>query len=277
MVNIVKKLEQLKKKYRYSLILLKELVITDFKLRYQGSALGYLWSLLRPMFLFVIMYIVFVYFLRIGRGIPHWPVALLLGTVMWSFFAEVTNGGLKSIVSQSSLLRKINFPKYIVVVAGSISALINFGINLCVVFIFTLINGVELSWSMPLLLFYILELFIFGLGLAFILGTIYVKLRDIKHIWDILMQGLFYATGIFFPISTIAEQSPIIAKILLMSPVAHSIQGARHVFISKEIMSLSDLTPNILIQLLPLILTTVVFIFGAYIFRKKSSYFAEYA
>jgi len=277
MVNIVKKLKELKKKYRYSMILLRELVITDFKLRYQGSALGYLWSLLRPMFLFIIMYVVFVYFLRIGRGIPHWPVALLLGTVMWSFFAEITNGGLKSVVSQGGLLRKINFPKYIVVVAGAISAFINFAINLCVVFVFTLINGVELSWSMPLLIFYIVELFVFGLGLAFILGTVYVRLRDVKHIWDILMQGLFYATGIFFPMSTIAQQSPLIAKILMLSPVSHAIQGARHVFISSEIMNLSDLTANVFIQFTPIVITVSVFIFGAYIFRKKSSNFAEYA
>lgn len=273
----MKKFEKLKKKYRYSLILLRELVITDFKLRYQGSVLGYLWSLLRPMFLFIIMYVVFVYFLQIGKGIPHWPVALLLGTVMWSFFSEVTNGGLKSVVGQGNLLRKINFPKYIVVVAGSLSALINLVINLSVVSIFTLLNGVELSWSMFLIVIYILELFLFGLGLAFILGAIFVKFRDIKHIWDILMQGLFYASGIFFPISKVAEESLIVAKLLLFNPVAHAIQSARHVFISKEIVTLTNLTPNLLVQVVPFLITMAVFTFGVYIFRKKSPYFAEYA
>ena len=95
------------KKYHYSLILLRELVITEFKLRYQGSILGYLWSLLRPLFLFVILYVVFVFFLRIGSDIPYWPVALLLGIVVWNFFAEVTNNGVTSIVNRGDVIRKI--------------------------------------------------------------------------------------------------------------------------------------------------------------------------
>ena len=85
------------KKYRYSLILLRELVVTEFKLRYQGSVLGYLWSLLKPLFLFAILYFVFVYFLKIGDNVPHWPIAMLLGIVLWNFFAEVTNNGLNAI------------------------------------------------------------------------------------------------------------------------------------------------------------------------------------
>lgn len=94
-------------KYHYSLILLRELVITEFKLRYQGSVLGYLWSLLRPLFLFAILYVVFVHFLRIGGDIPHWPVAMLIGIVLWNFFSEVTNNGVTSIVNRGDVIRKI--------------------------------------------------------------------------------------------------------------------------------------------------------------------------
>ncbi|MGK2896606.1 MAG: ABC transporter permease, partial [Candidatus Saccharimonadales bacterium] len=116
---------KLYQRYRYSLILLKELVITEFKLRYQGSVLGYLWSLLKPLFLFTILYFVFVFFLRVGSDIPHWPVALLLGIVLWNFFGEITNNGLGSIVGRGDVIRKINFPKYVIVLASSISAFIN--------------------------------------------------------------------------------------------------------------------------------------------------------
>src|SRR5690606_3410648 len=100
-------------RYRYSLILLRELVITAFKLGYQGSILGYLWSLLRPIFLFVILYFVFTYFLGIGRDMQHWPVSMLLGIVLWNFFSEVTNNGVTSIVNRGDVIRKINFPKYV--------------------------------------------------------------------------------------------------------------------------------------------------------------------
>src|SRR5262252_6752752 len=93
--------------------LLRELVVTDFKLRYQGSALGYLWSLLRPLFLFAILYTVFGYYLKIGNSIEHFPLYLLLGIVLWGFFVESTTQGLTAIVSRGDLIRKVNFPKYI--------------------------------------------------------------------------------------------------------------------------------------------------------------------
>ena len=183
-------------KYRYSLILLRELVITEFKLRYQGSVLGYLWSLLKPLFLFVILYFVFVHFLRIGSDIPNWPLAMLLGIVLWNFFSEVTNNGLSSIVGRGDVIRKINFPKYVIILASSISALINLVLNLVVIAVFMIITGVDVSWLALLTPVYILELFVFGLGLAFILSAIFVRLRDMNYIWEIIMQALFYGSAV---------------------------------------------------------------------------------
>src|SRR5580693_8462127 len=120
--------------------LLAELVRTDFKLRYQGSVLGYAWSLLKPLLLFVILYIVFVYFLKIGKGVPHYPVYLLLGIVLWNFFNEMTSQSLGSIVGRGDLIRKIRIPRWIIVISTSLSAMINFLLNLIVVGIFMLIN-----------------------------------------------------------------------------------------------------------------------------------------
>src|SRR4051812_30765440 len=145
---------------RRNRILLRELVITDFKMRYQGSVLGYLWSLLKPLLLFAILYIVFVKFLRIGGDIEHFPVYLLLGVVLWSFFTEATMQGMQAIVGRGDLIRKINFPKYIIVVAGTLSALINLLLNLLVVLVFVLINGVDIQWTILLLPLNILELYI---------------------------------------------------------------------------------------------------------------------
>ena len=122
----------MKEKYQYSWTLLKELVKTEFKLRYKGSLLGMLWSALKPFLLFLIMYIVFVHFLRMGQGIPHYAVSLLLGTVLWSFFSESTNHGMGSIVYRGGVLRKINIPKYIIPLSTTCSALVNLGINLVI-------------------------------------------------------------------------------------------------------------------------------------------------
>jgi ABC-2 type transport system permease protein len=263
------------KKYRYSLILLRELVITEFKLRYQGSALGYLWSLLRPLFLFVILYFVFVYFLRIGDGIPHWPVALLVGIVLWNFFSEITNNGVTSIVNRGDVIRKINFPKYVIVLAGSVSALINLAINLVVIGVFMVINGVELSWSALLAPLYIFELFAFALGLSFILSTLFVRLRDVNYIWEIIMQALFYASAIIYPIAFVLERSSTLGQIMLLNPIAQSIQDVRHNLISDVNPTLYTLSGDILISLIPAVLVVVTLVFGAWFFKKKSPTFAE--
>ena len=113
-------------------VLLRELVVTDFKLRYQGSVLGYAWSLLKPLFLFAIMYLVFGVLVKLGT-IEHYAVYLLLGIVLWSFFAEATNQGLASIIARGDVIRKISFPKYIIVLSTTISALVNLTLNLIVV------------------------------------------------------------------------------------------------------------------------------------------------
>jgi ABC-2 type transport system permease protein len=132
---------------RRNRILLRELVVTDFKLRYQGSVLGYLWSLLKPLMLFAILYVVFVHFLRFGVGLDHFAVSLLLGIVLWSFFTEATSQGMQAIVGRGDLIRKINFPKYIIVISATISALINLLFNLVVVLVFMIIDGVDFKWT----------------------------------------------------------------------------------------------------------------------------------
>lgn len=266
---------QFTQKYRYSVILLKELVITEFKLRYQGSVLGYLWSLLRPLFLFIILYFVFVYFLRIGGDIPHWPVALLMGIVLWNFFTEVTNNGLTSIVERGDVIRKINFPKYVILLASSISAFINLLLNLVVIAVFMLINQVELSWSALLSPLYIAEVFVFALGLSFILSTVFVKLRDMNYIWEIVMQAMFYASAIIYPIALVIDKSPIIAKLLLLNPVAQAVQDVRHTLISPVNPTLYGMTGNFWVALVPIALVIVVIIFGAWLFKKRSPHFAE--
>ncbi len=270
-------LNKLKNKYSYSLILLRELVITEFKLRYQGSFLGYIWSLLKPLFLFIILYFVFVYFLKIGSDIPHWPVAMLLGIVLWNFFSEITNNGLGSIVGRGDVIRKINFPKYVIVIAASISALINLALNLLVVSLFMLLNGADISMFAFLAPLYILEILLFSLGLAFLLSAVYVWVRDINYIWEIIMQALFYASAIIYPLVMIVDRGhKELAILIAMSPVTHAIQEIRFLLTSEKNLTLAQLVDgNILLSAIPWLITIGTFVIGAYIFKKRSPYFAE--
>lgn len=255
-------------------ILLRELVVTDFKLRYQGSALGYLWSILKPLFLFAILYVVFDRFLRLGRDIEHFPVYLLLGMVLWTFFTEATSQGLQSIVNRGDLIRKINFPKYIIVISGTVSALINLLINLVVVMLFMLINGIEFRPEVVLVVPLVVELYIFSLAIAFLLAALNVKFRDIGYLWEIFLQAAFYATPILYPLQMVAAQAPEAAKILMLNPVAQIVQDTRHALITPQALtSWSELGARM--EWVPLLLIVAVAVVGIIYFKRTQAYFAE--
>lgn len=262
---------------RKNRILLGELVKTDFKLRYQGSVLGYLWAVLRPLLTFAILYIVFAKLLRMGNDIPHYPVYLLTGTVLWSFFTECTGQGIQAIVQRGDLLRKISFPKYIVVVSATATALINLAINLCVVVIFALINGVSPSWSWFVVPFLVLELYTLSLGISFLLGAINVKYRDVTSIWDVLIQALFYAIPIIYPLSMVLESGSFgltAARIIMLNPIAQVIQDVRYNLITTETITAWEILPGPL-QMVPILLVFLVLALAALFFRKRSKRFAE--
>ena len=262
-------------KYQYSWTLLKELVKTEFKLRYKGSFLGMLWSALKPFLLFLIMYVVFVHFLRFGQGVPHFAVSLLLGTVLWSFFNESTNHGMRSIVDRGDILRKINIPKYIIPLATSCSALVNLGINLVIVFIFSFLNGVEPSWSMLLIFPLVAELFLFSLGVSLLLSSLYVKFRDLSHLWEVFLQGAFYATPVFWPISMILTRSAVAGKCLMLAPMAQIIQDARWAVVAKNTETIYSVINHPIIWIAPFLLIIIVVVLGIFSFKKRSKYFTE--
>lgn len=255
-------------------ILLRELVVTDFKLRYQGSALGYAWSLLKPLFLFAIMYIVFGLLVKLG-SIEHYAVYLLLGIVLWTFFSEATSQGMMSVVERGDLLRKISFPKYILVLSTTISALINLALNLIIVVALMIFNGVHITGAIALFPLYVLEIYVLALGLAFFLSAVNVKYRDTSHIWEIIMQAAFYATPIIYPLAVVITKSELAARLLLMNPIAQAIQDARHALITTQTQTIETLYNNWFYTLIPLAIVIVVFIFGTSYFKKKSKFFAE--
>lgn len=261
---------------RRNRILLRELVITDFKLRYQGSVLGYLWSLLKPLMLFAIMYIVFVRFLRFGAGLDHFAVSFLFGIILWTFFNEATSQGMQAIVSRGDLIRKISFPKYIIVLSGTISALINLVFNLIVVFIFMLLDGVDFKWTALLVPFSIFELYILALAIAFFLSAAYVKFRDVSHIWEVVLQGAFYATPVFYPIQMVLGFSLLAAQLLLINPIATIIQDSRYNLISqKDTINLVQLTDNPFALIAPHLIIVILIIIASWYFKRNQGTFAE--
>lgn len=265
----------LRSKYHYSVVLLRQLVITDFKLRYKGSVLGYVWSLLKPLALFAVLYVVFVQFLRFGEGIPHFAVSLLLGIVLWNYFVEVTMNGLSAIVGRGDLMRKLSFPRYVVVVAGSFSALINLAINLLVVGLFIVFDGVTLSWHALLIIPLIIELFILALSVAFLLSAMFVRFRDVNYIWELLLQAGFYATPIIYPLAMAVEKAPDVAIYLVLAPMAQIIQDARAAIISPQTDTILSVLHSGWYYIIPLGVVGLVAVSGTLYFKKRSPHFAE--
>lgn len=245
--------------------LTRELAVNDFKLKYNNSILGYFWSLLRPLALFAILYLVFSIFLRLGGGMENYQFYLLLGIIIWMFFAEVTLLSMQSIVNKANLVKKIYIPKLIIVIAISLTSLMTFLLNLIVFFAFMVIFGLKFPLSIVWFPLYLLELYFFSLGLSLILATFFIWFRDLAHIWEIFLQVLFYATPIIYPIAIIPNKYH---WLIFLNPLTSIIQDLRHVLVEPK--GITSPFP----WLAPLV-TLVILILGLLIFLKKSPYFAE--
>ncbi len=191
---------------------------TEFKLRYFGSVLGYVWSLMRPLLFFGVLYLVFSKVFRLGRGIPHYPVYLLMSIVMWNYFLEATTGSVQCLLAREGLLRKVRFPRMVVPLSVSLTAVFNLGMNFIAVFVFALANGVTptLSWLelIPIVGAYI----VLASGVGMLLCALFVPYRDIQPIWEVLSQLLFYGSPIIYTVGYLPTVG--LQHLMMLSPIA---------------------------------------------------------
>mgnify|MGYP001569122940 CR=1 FL=1 len=251
--------------------LVRELTLTDFKLKYQGSLLGYLWSLAKPLMLFGVLLVVFTKFFRLGGTIPNYPVYLLLGVVLWTYFVESTFSTMSSIVGRGDLLRKVYFPRIILPISTSMTALVTLLLNLIIVFVFMAFSKVSLSIGYPLFIFLLIELFVFTAGISLFLASLFVRFRDVLHTWEVGTQIFFYATPIIYPFSMVPEK---VGFFLMLSPIAQIIQDSRYILITSESSTAFEILP-LPYSLIPYLLPFIVFAGGYWFFQKQSSKFAE--
>lgn len=198
---------------------------------------------------------------------------LLSGIVIWNYFVEVTTGSVGAIVGRGDLIRKINFPKYVIILAGSSSAIINLLLNGVVIAIFMVFNHVALTSQALLVIPLLAELFIASIGVAFLLSAVYVRYRDVSYIWEVIMQAAFYATPILYPMSLVPHS---IAKYLILNPIAQIIQDIRHVLVTTQSETINQIYGgNKIIWLIPVGLTLFTAVAAGVYFRTRSKFFAE--
>ncbi len=261
--------------WRRSLDLAVMLAYTDWKLRFFGSALGYFWSLLRPLLLFGVLYLVFSQVVDVGGDVKDYPVQLLIGVIVFTFWGEVTGGSVTSVVDREALVRKIAFPRAVIPLSVALGAAFNLFLNLLVLGAFLAIAGVEPQWTWILVPFPLLLLVLFAVGVSLMLSSLYVSFRDVKPIWEVILQALFYATPVIYPIQVLAEKSESLSHVALMNPVATVIQETRHLVLGDDTPSAADAMGDPALLLVPLFIVVAATLAGYVIFDRLAPRVAE--
>lgn len=249
---------------------------TDFKLKFFGSVLGYLWQLVKPIALFGVLFVVFTVVIDLGTDTTYFATSLLLGIVLFSFLREMTQGAVRIVLEREGLVRKVDFPRLVLPVSVCLVALFNLGLNLVAVIVFLFIQGGQplLSWLLfPFVVGFVLVL---GFGLAMLLSATFVKARDIDPIWDVVMQALFYGSLIFIPIEAITgDNADTIKRALLCNPFAAALQEARHVLIDPSHPSLGAAMGGWIWVSIPVGITVLLLVWGWWTFKRMAPKIAE--
>jgi ABC-2 type transport system permease protein len=249
------------------------LAATDFKLRFFGSVLGYLWSLMRPLMLFGILYVIFTHVIRFGGDVKDYPVYLLSSIVLFQYFSETTGNGVRCLVERENLLRKMRFPRLVIPLSVALTALFNLGLNLIAVVIFALISGVypTVRWlEVPLI---VLALMVLSLGATMALSALFVRYRDVQPIWEVVTQLLFYGSPILYVITALpaGAQKPV----LLGNPIADLLTQMRHAFVDPGAPSAATVLGGTGRLVVPMAIVTAIFALGAWVFAREAPRIAE--
>lgn len=250
-------------RFRKNIDLLKTFVWTDFKLRYEGSVLGYFWTLVKPLLLFGVLYVVFSVFMRFP--VEHYQLYLLLGIILWNFFTESTSIGMSSFIAKRSIITKVYFPRYILVLASTLTAFLTLLLNLVIFFIFVWVSPISFHLSMLFFPVYLIELYFIALGVTFFLSVLFVFFRDLLHIWEVLLQIGFWTVPIIYPISIIPEKYH---RFIFFNPLARIITYSRALFIENSI-------PSFQLNAVLFLMTIFIFFIGFFVFRSRESSITE--
>jgi ABC-2 type transport system permease protein len=247
--------------------------VTEFKRAYFGTALGYLWSLMRPLLLFAVLLEVFTHVFRLGSQVPHYPVLLLFNIVVFGFFQGGTGGSVTSIVAQEGIVRKTQFPRLAIPLAVIFTGLFDLGLSLIVVFVFLFIFGVDPMWTWLLLPVVIALLFVLTTAVAMILSSLYPRFRDIGIIWTVIATALFYATPVLYPIEKV---SPHLRDVISLNPVAGILEAARVWIIDPHAPAPGSHAAGGSIRLLAsIIIYIVICVLAVWIFGREAPRIAE--
>jgi len=261
--------------WRRFLDLTRMLAITDFKLRFFGSILGYLWTLMRPLMLFGVLYVVFSQVVRLGDQVPFYPVVLLSAMILYFYFSEATTKAVTCVVQSENLVRKIQFPRLAIPLASVGAVSLQFALNLLVLFAFLALSGVKLHSSIVQLPLILVALLALTAGTSMLLSAVYVVARDVAPIWEVVIQTLFYATPILYPVELLSRESESLARVAMANPLAVIVQQMRHAVIDPTAPSAAQAIGGWGWMLVPAAITVALLIAGYVVFDRMAPRIAE--
>ena len=244
--------------------LFEELVKRDFKKKYKRTVLGMGWSMLAPLLMLLVMKLVFEQFF--GRNTPHYTTYLFCGLLVFNWFAESTNGGMRSLYGNASIFTKVNVPKYLFLFSGNIQALLNFTLTLLVFFFFCWLDDVAFTWRFVFLLYPIMTLLLFNVGVGMVLSALYIFFRDMDYLWGVFIQLLMYGSAIFYQVD---KMSPSIQAVFAFNPVY------RHIVYVREIV-LNGAIPSLTVHLALAGFAGTAFLVGAFMYKRYNTRFLYY-
>jgi ABC-2 type transport system permease protein len=248
------------------------LAVTDFKLRFFGSALGYLWTLMRPLLLFGVLYVVFTEIVRFGGDVEHYPVYLLMAIVLFTYFSETTSRGVTSLMERENLLRKVRFPRLVIPLSVALHALFNLGLNLIVVFVFVFASGIDPRVEWLGLIPLIILLVLFATGVTMLISALYVRYRDMQPIWEVVLQVLFYASPVIYVTSTFPDS---VEQEAMTNPLTAILTEARYLLIDPAAPTAAEAIGGEARLLIPLFVVVAVFVLGFWVFTREAPRIAE--
>jgi len=248
--------------------------VTEFKRVYFGTVLGYLWSLIRPLAFFGVLLFVFTKIFKIGsKEAEFYPVLLLLGIVVFTFFQEATSNSVSSVVTQEGIVRKTQFPRLVIPLATVLTALFNLAANLLVVVVFVLAFGVDPKWTWLLFPLAVLLLLVYTAAVSMALAVLYVRFRDVAIIWVVAAQVLFYFTPILYPIEALHNSR--YERLLMINPLAPIFQQIRVWVLEPGAPTASEVAGGWIYLLPALAIYLTVCAFGIWIFNREAPRVAE--
>jgi ABC-2 type transport system permease protein len=252
--------------------------VTEFRRTYFGTVFGYLWSLVRPLMLFAVLLFVFTQIFRVGSKLDNYPVILLQGIVIFTFFQEATSSAVTSVMAQEAVVRKTQFPRLVIPLATVLTAFFNYVFNMIIVLIFILAWGVTPTWTWLLYPVALAALFVLTTAVSMILSVLYVRFRDVAIIWTVAAQMLFYATPILYPLGEVGLGSESVQKLLMINPLAVIFEQVR-VWVFAEPANLAPTAVEVAggaVYLLPaLAIYLATCVTAVWIFRREAPRIAE--